>query len=74
MKQDLVIVTKDQPPMEIDDGEPKPLASIPLSQLMGNPQVCPLCGQSTPIDTREAVIDGQIFYVCKKCSNLPKSK
>jgi hypothetical protein len=57
------------PPADYDDGQEKPLAKIPLSQLMGNYRVvCPLCGKDLPIDTKDVNIDGSLFTVCKKCS------
>ena len=59
-------ITMDQPPIFIENSEDKPLARIPLSQLMKESRpVCPLCGRDLPIDTKEAVIDGGIYTVCK---------
>ena len=64
-----VIVTPGQlPPPDYDDGCDRPLEKIPLSELMrDNDAVCPLCGNKLPIDTREQVMDGSIWHVCKKC-------
>jgi len=51
--------------------EPKPLASIPLSQLYSpNDELCPVCGVKMPPETVGLIVrnpDG--FQCCRKCVN-----
>ena len=58
-----------QPPIVIENDEEKPLAHIPLSQLMNNADItCPVCGKKIAVDTAEVRIDGQTYYACKTCA------
>ena len=51
----------------------KPLARIPLSELMRqNEVVCVICGRPLPIDIKEVVMDGGIYFACKKCPQTQK--
>lgn len=58
-----------QPPIVVENDEPKPLASIPLSKLFNPAEeaICPLCGQLLPMDAKERIIDGEPYLCCKKC-------
>lgn len=52
-------------PLELDETSNE---KVPLSQLMGKYEVaCPVCGNKLSVDTKEMVMDGQTFFVCKKC-------